>query len=159
MDLITIIVISALVFCLAYFGLFVTVRRRTVGEVQQVLARLSSRNVLNVSLRAQLLAFDSEDLGAARARGTRGQGALVLTDKEIYFDAPARRQWVLPLSTVTEAKLLTSSDGRLKKRPLLRVAYTEPDGRPEAVTWQVPNAEEWVSKLEELIGGQADGKE
>lgn len=89
--------------------------------------------------------FGLESLGPMQARGN---GALVLTARELhFFQLLPAREVRIPLDSITEVKTVRSHLGKTVGRSLLHVSFTV-EGRQDAMAWSVVDVEAWLSKLE-----------
>lgn len=88
--------------------------------------------------------FGLESKGVTQARGN---GALVLTDRELHFFQflPAR-DLRIPCESIVEVKTTRSHLGKSIGRDLLFVAF-EVDGRRDSVAWYVTDVAAWVGRL------------
>lgn len=89
--------------------------------------------------------FGVESKGAAQARGN---GALVLTRRELHFFQLVGADDVrVPLDSIKEVKTVRTHLGKTVGRRLLWVSFAV-DGRQDAVAWSVEDVDAWLSKLE-----------
>lgn len=89
--------------------------------------------------------FGLESKGAMQARGN---GALVLTARELhFFQLVPAREFRIPLDSIVEVKTVRSHLGKSVGRALLYVAFAV-DGRQDAMAWSVVDVEAWLSKLQ-----------
>jgi len=89
--------------------------------------------------------FGLESKGPIQARGN---GALVLTARELhFFQLIPAREVRIPLDSITEVKTVRSHLGKTVGRSLLYVSFAA-DGRQDAMAWSVADVEAWLSKLE-----------
>jgi hypothetical protein len=78
----------------------------------------------------------------------RGNGALVLTQKEVYFlQAVPRREITIPLEIITSVTTPRSHLGKSVVSRLLRVDFRE-GGKADAVAWAVRDVDEWKEDIE-----------
>jgi hypothetical protein len=72
----------------------------------------------------------------------RGNGTLVITDHELVFEMwLPRKEFVIPLRSITGIETPTSFLGKTRFTPLLKVAFTDGSGKPDSMAWQVPDLE------------------
>lgn len=128
-----------------YITLFGFLARRMQSEAREVLASLPGQTVVLASPNANF--FGQESKGLAQ---WRGNGILVLTDQQLYFRRMApRADWRLPLSAITGVDTPREHLAKVSAKPLLRVHYTNEQGQPDSLAWQVPNLDTWTQKLRE----------
>ena len=78
----------------------------------------------------------------------RGNGCLAATADEILFVMWfPRREVHIPRSHVTAVERARSHLGKTAGRNLLRVRFTNDDGRPDSIAWWVANLREWEALL------------
>ncbi|MEJ7603193.1 MAG: hypothetical protein WKG01_35225 [Kofleriaceae bacterium] len=89
--------------------------------------------------------FGLESKGAIQARGN---GALVLTARELhFFQLIPARDVRIPLDRITQVKTVRTHLGKTVGRSLLHVSFTV-EGGQDAMAWSVTDVETWLSKLE-----------
>lgn len=94
--------------------------------------------------------FGQESRGTAQVRGN---GTLILTDTELYFEQLVpRREFHIPLSSITAVETPRSHLGKSVGRPLLKVAYRDDEGNPDSIAWYVTNLDTVQSTLESALG-------
>jgi hypothetical protein len=107
----------------------------------------ADRNVIKLSPMANF--FGQESLGV---RQMRGNGTLVLTDDELWFRRLLpKRDYSVPLNTITGVGTKKSHLGKTRFKPLLHVEYATPAG-PDSIAWDVPNVDEWVTAVRQAAG-------
>ncbi len=117
--------------------------RSMAPELQRrVAAVYQPAEVVFQDLRA--LSFGQQSRGVLQARGN---GALVLTARELhFFQYLPDRQLRIPLDAITGVKTTRSHLGKTIARKLLHVSFTV-DGKPDSVAWYVPDLDGWLSRL------------
>lgn len=89
--------------------------------------------------------FGLESKGPVQARGN---GALVLTARELhFFQLVPTREFRIPLDSIVEVKTVRSHLGKSVGRSLLHVSFAV-EGRQDAMAWSVVDVEAWRSKLQ-----------
>ena len=118
--------------------------RKTRERVaQDVRARLGAGRVLLLEDGAN--SFGVESKGRAQIRGN---GCLAATLDEILFVMWfPRREVRIARSAVTAVERAKSHLGKTVGRPLLRVRFTNDEGRPDSVAWWVADVSEWGALL------------
>jgi hypothetical protein len=78
----------------------------------------------------------------------RGNGALVLTQKELYFlQAVPRREITIPLEVITAVTTPRSHLGKSVILRLLRVDFREA-ARADAIAWALHDVDSWKADIE-----------
>jgi len=99
-----------------------------------------------------LMALDANFFGQKTKGGKqiRGNGALVLTEDELWFClAVPQRELSIPLNQITAVELKKSHLSKTVFRPLLSVSFNY-QGRPEQIAWHVNDPEKWRGVIEGL---------
>ena len=123
--------------------LIVGLKRRLLEDIQK---KLMGRTPLRQTLGANF--FGESSRGGVQIRGN---GALVLTDSELFFIMLApRKQYTIPLDQITEITLPRSHLGKsVIKRPL-KVEYRTPKGT-DSIAWALPDSEDWKDAIERAM--------
>jgi hypothetical protein len=70
----------------------------------------------------------------------RGNGTLVLTDSELFFERwVLRKEYHIPLTAVESVETANSFLGKSIFQPLLKVNFRNDAGQPDAIAWYVPD--------------------
>lgn len=95
--------------------------------------------------------FGLESRGAAQLRGN---GTLVLTDQEIFFERWVVRMEIrIPLNAIVAVDTPMSHLGKSVARRLLKVTFRGADGQNDSIAWYVPDLEGLKRTLEGLLPG------
>jgi len=80
----------------------------------------------------------------------RGNGTLVLTDSELYFERwVARKEYRIPLNAIQAIETPTSFLGKTNFRPLLKVVFKDEAGHTDSMAWLVRDLEGVKRALED----------
>ncbi len=136
---ISVVVGVILLFALIRFVLYIA-RRRLARRVNE---RFAENEIILMTLDANFFGRKSE--GRAQVRGN---GALVLTSKELWFSlASPRKDISLPLKSIQYVRMEKSFLYKTALQPLLAVRYKTKEFYDEA-GWLVPEAGKWVEEIE-----------
>ena len=128
----------ALLFSLIRF-IFQRIKRRLAMEVEKQFAR---EDMVLGALDANLIGQKSRGIGQVR-----GNGALVLTQDELWFlMAVPRREIVIPVSTIKNVGTVSSYMGKAVFRPLLLVEF-ESSGGEDSIAVFVRDLEAWQEAI------------
>jgi hypothetical protein len=120
---------------------FKKMRARAASEVR---ARLGGDHIL--------LMEDGANSFGVESRGPwqiRGNGCLAATADDLLFVMWfPRREVHIPRATITGVEQARSHLGKTIGYPLLRVRFTNPDGRPDSVAWWVRDVSRWRALLD-----------
>jgi hypothetical protein len=90
--------------------------------------------------------FGQESAGVTQLRGN---GMLVLTDTELYFERLwPRREYRIPLAAIEAVETAHSFLGKTNFQPLLKVTFRTHNGQIDAMAWLVPDVEGLKRTLE-----------
>ena len=118
-------------------------RRIHRRATQDVTARLGPDDIVLIDERAN--SFGVESKGAAQIRGN---GCLAISDAEMMFVMwLPRREIVIPRHLITSVERVGSHIGKSIGRDLLKVSFTNAEGKPESIAWYVTDIEAWESAL------------
>lgn len=86
---------------------------------------------------------------------TRGNGTLVLTTSTLHFFQFSPDQEIeIPVSKITETKIVRSHLGKTAGVDLLHVTFSTAAGTPDSIAWVVrPSAMTWKATLDERKAG------
>ena len=72
----------------------------------------------------------------------RGNGTLVLTESELYFEMLVpRREFRIPLAAIQALETPSSYLGKTNFRPLLKVVFRDESGNSDSMGWLVPDGQ------------------
>lgn len=138
------VVIAALMLVALIFVLLPALLMRSLGPaLQERIGEVyQPQQVLYQDLKA--LTFGLQSKGVFQARGN---GALVLTARELhFFQFTPRRDIRIPRDAITEIKVVRSHLGKTIGRKLLYVGFTL-DGQADSMAWYVTDVQTWIAKL------------
>jgi len=145
-DNVTVIIAVSTAVILLFFmlrTLIVGLKRQLLKDIEK---KLAGRTPLCQTLGANF--FGEASRGSTQIRGN---GALVLTDTELFFVLLApRKQYTIPLGQIVEITLPRSHLGKSVIKRLLKVEYRTPSGT-DSIAWAVPDAEEWKAGIEAAL--------
>lgn len=143
-----IIILIVIVFIvLLFFLIILFLRILQKRKAHQVLEKFKGRNILKYSPNANC--FGLESLGLAQIRGN---GVLVLLEDEIYFQMGVPKKEIsIPLKMITNVEIVHSHLGKAIPWPLLKISFTNQEGKMDSVAWVFKNVQEWKDTLEEKI--------
>ncbi len=94
--------------------------------------------------------FGQESKGLGQVRGN---GSLILTDSELYFEMWAPKRVLRIPKHMIKSVENPAPKWFLKKtknRPLLKVLFTNEQGQEDSAAWIVPELDHWIQKLSGL---------
>jgi len=132
-------------FLLALLRFFFTFTRKKLEK--HIQKNFDKDKIVGATTRANF--FGEKSKGGKQVRGN---GALVLTQKEIYFiRAVPFKEYIIPLKSVSEVSLPNSFNGKSVFSKLLCIQY-KTDSVSDAIAWAVKDPESWKKAIEKLVG-------
>ena len=93
--------------------------------------------------------FGQESLGLGQVRGN---GLLVLTDKELYFGMfLPKKDFHIPSDQIHTVSTPKSHLKKTKSRTLLKIEFTNKEGVMDSIAWLVRELDLWVNTLNNEI--------
>ena len=137
----------AVVFVVVFVIILRSMRKLGADRTQEGMSRFTTVDIIRHSPNAVFLG--QERLGPVPGYGS---GVLVLTHNELYFEMWAPRcAFCISLASVSLAEETETFLGKKTRGPVLHVRFTNEEGAPDAIAWQVEEAGGWVADLEQLI--------
>ncbi len=93
--------------------------------------------------------FGQESSGAKQVRGN---GIIVLTNSELYFEMLLpKKSWIIPVHTIQAVANPTSFLGKSRGGPLLKVTFQNQHGVVDSMAWQMHDVATWTKTLENMV--------
>lgn len=87
----------------------------------------------------------------SRTLQMRGNGVLVLTQKELYFEMwHPKKVLQISTSTISNVEITKSFLHKSVFRKLLKVIFQNENGEEDAAAWWVTSLDKWIDKLEKI---------
>lgn len=119
------------------------VRHKLMTEIN---TRFAGQTILCQALGANF--FGQASRGMAQIRGN---GALVLTRRELYFRMLLpKREWTIPLETIRDVSLVKSHLGKTVFMDLVKVDYLSDQG-DDAAAWAVRDPDHWLDEIRQAV--------
>ena len=116
-------------------------------RTQEIEEKFVGKNIILSSRGANFFGQESKGLGQVR-----GNGVLLLTDKELYFGMwTPKKELRIPLVAVKSVETPKSFLGKSVLRKLLKVTFENDLGDIDAVAWYIKDLVPWTQDLERLI--------
>jgi hypothetical protein len=130
-------------FAVVFGGVFVVLRQ--IARQKEASARTRYPTARQIDRAASF--FGQESRGAAQLRGN---GTLILTDSDLIFEMwVPNQEFRIPLQRIQALENPISFLGKSRLAPLLKVAYTNEQGKTDAMAWQVPDLSGWMRLINE----------
>lgn len=128
----------------AVFGLiFSRIRKKLQKSIAE---NFKKEEILGATTRANFFGIKSKG-----GKQIRGNGALVLTRKQLYFiRAVPRQEYNIPIGSVREVSLPRSFNGKSALVRLLCVHYGTEYGE-DAIAWAIRKPRQWKEAIETLL--------
>jgi len=122
---------------------FAWIKKKMMAKIE---TRFAGRRIIMMALNANF--FGQKSKGAGQIRGN---GALVLTEDELWFNLAAPdREITIPVNQIKSVKLKRSFLGKTVFRQLLFIEFSY-RGQEESIAWSVNNPEKWRVAIEHII--------
>lgn len=93
--------------------------------------------------------FGLESLGSWKIRGN---GVLILTEKELFFGMwKPKKELLIPVKSIIEIRNPKSHMHRSVFRPLLKIVFKNENGESDSAAWYIRHLDKWNKILKELI--------
>lgn len=116
------------------------VQRALRARVQALQQRFPNATIIPANF------FGQESAGVTQLRGN---GSLVLTDTELYFERLwPRREYRIPLAAIEAIETPVSYLRKTNFQPLLKVIFHNEAGQLDSMAWLVPDVESLRQTLE-----------
>ena len=116
-------------------------------RTQEIEGQFAGKEVLLTSRGANFLGQESKGLSQVR-----GNGVLILTDKELYFGMwTPKKELKVPIVAIKDVENPKSFLGKSVFRRLLKISFENDSGEIDAAAWYVKALETWTRELEGLI--------
>jgi len=130
-----IIIVLALIFTVVFGVTLSILRRETMSRAQAAQKLFPNAKLIVPGANF----YGQESKGKVQMRGN---GILVLTEDELYFEwLLPRREFRIPLSAIQAVETPSSFLGKTNFRPLLKVVFKNDSGQTDAMGWIVPDVE------------------
>jgi hypothetical protein len=130
-----IIIVLTLILTVVFGVTLSVLRRETMSRAQAVSKKFPDAKLIVPGA----LFYGQESKGKMQMRGN---GILVLTQDELYFEwLLPRREFRIPLTAVQAVETPSSYLGKTNFRPLLKVVFQNDSGQTDAMGWIVPDVE------------------
>jgi len=113
----------------------------------EILKKLEGKEIILQSTYANFFGQESKGRGQIR-----GNGLIVLTKDELCFEMyTPKREFTIPLRSISKIETVKSHLSKTKFRPLLKVIYTNELGETDSLAWLVRDLDNWLHVLNQTI--------
>lgn len=125
---------------------FVLILRRRYTELRDTIQRhWKPRSILIANANC----FGLESAGVTQ---WRGNGIMVLTQSELYFEMILpKRSWTIPISSIQAIENPKSHLAKSRGIPLLKVTFRNQTGGMDSIAWSLPATDTWTKTLQDMI--------
>ncbi len=143
MSPVEVVVILIVFFVVVFAAVFAVLRRVAASRAEAARTRFPMAKLIVPGANF----FGQESGGVMQMRGN---GTLVLTAIELYFERwLARKEYRIPLNAIQAIETPTSYLGKTNFRPLLKVVFKDEAGNTDSMAWLVRDLEGTIRALEE----------
>jgi hypothetical protein len=134
---------SAALGCLASF---LRVKKLEKKRAREVLDRFKDKQIYGVSSNASF--FGQESLSMTQIRGN---GVLVLTENELFFQMWApEKELGIKITDITGVEIPRTFLGKTKGKPLLKVLFKNEKGESDSAAWLVNKLSDWQTAMDKI---------
>ncbi len=117
------------------------------NRIKEIHEKFKSKNVLLIDDTSNF--FGLESLGAWKVRGN---GVLLLTEKELFFGMwKPKKELLIPIESIIKVTNPKSHMQRSAFRPLLKVIFKNENGDIDSAAWFVQKLDMWNDVFNNLI--------
>ena len=117
------------------------------NRIKEIHEKFKSKNVLLIDDTSNF--FGLESLGVWKARGN---GVLLLTEKELFFGMwKPKKELLIPIESIIKVTNPKSHMQRSAFRPLLKVIFKNENGDIDSAAWFVQKLDMWNDVFNNLI--------
>ena len=140
-----ILITIALVVFTALFIFLYFLKNIVRKRVKSLLKRFQNQNIIEYERFANCLGIESKGLTQIR-----GNGVLILSEEFIFFQMLIPKNEILiPVKDIRRTEVAFSHFGKTKGRKLLKIIYTNKEGRKDSIAFVVNNLDIWMEKLKD----------
>lgn len=117
------------------------------NRIEAALSKYQDRKILLTDTFANFFGLESQG-----TKQIRGNGILILTEKELYFELylPTNKI-IIPLIQITKIDTTRSHLGKSKFKQLLKIYFKNETGQNDSIAWCVQDLPKWKQTLSNLI--------
>jgi len=114
---------------------------------QQVLSKFKQEHIILHSFGPNF--FGQESM---RYKQVRGNGVLVLTGDELYFEMYVPKKiFSFPIKSIKSVDTVKSFLGTTKFSPLSRISFINDRGQEDSAAWRLGDLDVWLTRLQQVI--------
>lgn len=116
-------------------------------RAEKAIAHFQDRKILLTDPFANYFGLQSRGM-----KQIRGNGILILTEKELFFELYIpKKELTIPIYQLKAVETTSSFLGKTKFKKLLKIIFHRPTGEKDAAAWLVKNLDEWKITLKQQI--------
>ena len=117
------------------------------NRADQALAQFQDRKIIHSDSFANYFGLESQGI-----KQIRGNGILILTEKELYFELYLPKKTItIPINQITKIETPRSHLGKSKLKKLLKIIYTNQNLEKDSIAWLVKQLPRWIENIENII--------
>lgn len=112
-------------------------------KLEKILSRFSRESIVRISSNASFFG-----LGSAGGKQIRGNGVLILTKDQLFFEMLLPSKIIqIPLNRIRAIETPRSHAGKAVAWKLLKIVYQAEDGSEDSAAWAVRDLEGWMEMI------------
>jgi len=122
------------------------VRKLFQKRINEIMDKFKGKNII-ISLKSANF-FGQQ---SRKSHQTRGNGVLVLTLEELYFEMLYPKKVLqIPSSAILKVEITKSFLHKSVFKKLLKVVFQNESGEEDAAAWWVTSLDKWIEELEKV---------
>jgi len=116
-------------------------------RADQALTQFQDRKIIHSESFANYFGLESQGI-----KQIRGNGILILTEKELYFELYLPKKTItIPINEIIKIETPRSHLGKSKYKKLLKIIFTNQNQEKDSVAWLVKQLPRWIENIENII--------
>ena len=128
------------------------IKKRVDKRARFLSEKFKSNNIKVIAASSFVNFFGKESLGL---RQIRGMGNLFLIggpENVLFFEMwKPKREVFIPIGKITGYDITKWYLGKTKGRPLLKILFTNENGKADSVAWLIRNLDEWKGFMDKIV--------
>jgi hypothetical protein len=117
------------------------------NRADQTLTQFQDRKIIHSDSFANYFGLESQGI-----KQIRGNGILILTEKELYFELYLPQKTItIPINEIIKIETPRSHLGKSKYKKLLKIIFTNQNQEKDSVAWLVNQLPRWIENIENII--------
>jgi hypothetical protein len=117
------------------------------NRADEAMAQFQDRKIIHTDNFANYFGLESQGI-----KQIRGNGILILTEKELYFELYLPKKTItIPTNQILRIETPRSHLGKSKFKKLLKIIFTNQNQEKDSIAWIVKQLPKWIETIEKII--------